>query len=197
MEELSLIDVLCNAVVGEQIMKYLNIRDVAALMQSCKTLHEYLNSNQIWRILHRIHFNKTPFQIYKQSYLKANICGREARIGDEWFVCTNSPVYLLSICCLCKTYVRMCIHCVIRERLNRRFCTQCDMYYYICKACHIVSPDSNVTDRIRECNTCNNYKCIIHFIGFMACCIECMIEHPEIIEENIIIDDDDNEIDFL
>ena len=31
----------------------------------------------------------------------------------------------------------------------------------------------------------------------MACCIECMIEHPEIIEENVMIEDDDNEIDFL
>lgn len=181
MEELSLIDVLCNDVVCEQIMKFLNIRDMVVLMMSCRTLYKYLNSNQIWLSLQRIHFKKTPFQIYKQCYLKANICGHEARIGNEWFICTNAPVYLMTICDICRIYVKICRFCMNREGFTRIFCVQCNMYCYICKLCSVVNPETRIVDRMRVCNTCYNIKCIRHFIGAMECCMECMIEHPEII----------------
>ena len=190
MEELSLIDVLCNVVVLEQIMKFLNIRDVVALMRTCRTLYKYLNSNQIWLCLHRIHFNKKPSQIYKQSYLDANTCGHEARIGNEWFICTNAPVYSITICDICRHYVKICRYCINRDGFTRMFCVQCEMFCYVCRLCSVANPEVNIVDRMRICNTCHNFKCIRHYVGAMQCCMECMIEHPEIIEENLVSDDE-------
>ena len=132
-------------------MTHLNIRDIAILMRICKRLYTHLNLPEIWRSLNRIHFQKTPLESYQQSYHLENLCGHETYVGDEWFTCTNTPVYKNTACIVCSEQIRICEHCVRRERIARMFCECCDLFYHVCDTCDILSPDVNIVEKFFYC----------------------------------------------
>lgn len=181
MKPITFLDVLCNKVIGEIIMIHLNIRNIAVLMRTCKRLHKHLNLPEIWRSLNRIHFQKTPLEIYQQSYHMENICGYETYTGAEWFTCTNSPVYINTACIICSEHIRICEHCVRRERIIRIFCTCCDLFYHICDTCDILNQDSNITDKFHICGLCNEQKCGLHFDDEPEVCVKCFANMPELL----------------
>jgi F-box domain len=193
MQDVTFIEVLCVRCIGEKIMTSLDIRDVASLMQTCKLLNNHLNSPQIWHSLNRVHFGQSPMELYKQSARNAYLCGHETYIGNEWFTCTNTPIYTYTVCKICLTKTKICAHCARREQVTRAYCDDCELHYRICDVCEIIEPDFNIIDHMRICDSCEMNMCSMHFINKLATCTECLIIHPELVGYEVLVEVSDEE----
>ena len=161
-------------VIQSKLLEYLGINDVYALRRTCTILNTTIGDDIMWGFMHRSHFTYSPRTLYKQSHLQQYICGNETRIGHEYFVCTNSPVYRLTVCRICSISERVCGECIRREVGDRVLCEECNEYIIVCETCHHANPKFVLNEEFRACNSCYSLACTKHYLGENNTCNICL-----------------------